>query len=230
MKTARILILLTALFAYSGCAENSSNAPSYNNEFSVDDELVQLTASIADMPVGTIDQSTIDGLTHMREEEKLARDVYQHLSDTYGTVIFSNIARSEARHMDAIKTLLDRYGIADPVVSDARGVFGDQHFTDLYTQLTVAGDANLNAALTAGATIEDLDIKDLMDRSIGMTAQDILLVYGNLTRASQNHLRAFAGQLTANGASYIPQFISQTLYDSILAGQQGNGRGRGRRG
>ena len=59
----------------------------------------------------------------MREEEKLARDVYLELYDTWGQQIFKNIAESEQSHTNAIKTLLERYDITDPVTDDSRGIF-----------------------------------------------------------------------------------------------------------
>jgi hypothetical protein len=55
-------------------------------------------------------------LLFMREEEKLARDVYNTLSATWGIQSFSIIASSEQRHMDEIKVLLDRYALTDPTL------------------------------------------------------------------------------------------------------------------
>ncbi len=52
-------------------------------------------------------------LTYMREEEKLARDVYLVLYDQWRLKIFDTISKSEQAHMDAVKTLLDRYGPPD---------------------------------------------------------------------------------------------------------------------
>jgi hypothetical protein len=48
----------------------------------------------------------IAGLKLMREEEKLARDVYMELYDKWNLPIFNNIANSEQTHTDAVKTLL----------------------------------------------------------------------------------------------------------------------------
>ena len=50
-------------------------------------------------------------LTFMREEEKLARDVYLALYDLWSNPVFSMIASSEQKHMDAIKRQLDAYGL-----------------------------------------------------------------------------------------------------------------------
>jgi hypothetical protein len=126
--------------------------------------------------------------------------------------------------MAAMKTLLDKYGIEDPIKDDTRGVFTDPHMADLYAQLTAKGDASLLDALLVGATIEDLDIKDLMDLSADLEKDDILFVYGNLTKGSRNHLRAFNGQIIANGGSYQPQFISQETFNEIISSSRERGR------
>ena len=47
------------------------------------------------------------GLIFMREEEKLARDVYLTLYDVWETAVFDNIASSEQTHMDAVLMLID---------------------------------------------------------------------------------------------------------------------------
>ena len=79
----------------------------------------QLPAQVA-VPA-TLTPGEIAGLTFMREEEKLARDVYLTLDDAWDLQVFANIARSEQTHMDAIGTLLTRYGIADPAAGNERG-------------------------------------------------------------------------------------------------------------
>ena len=48
----------------------------------------------------------------MREEEKLAHDVYVTLYAQWGLPIFQNISQSEQTHTDAVKTLIDRYGLS----------------------------------------------------------------------------------------------------------------------
>ena len=70
------------------------------------DTLDQITA-------GQLSDTEIDGILYMREEEKLARDVYLTLSQQWELPIFQNIAGSEATHMEAVSHLLDRYGLTD---------------------------------------------------------------------------------------------------------------------
>ena len=53
-----------------------------------------------------LSQAEIDGLLYMREEEKLARDVYQALYAEWESPAFANIAVSEQQHMDSILALI----------------------------------------------------------------------------------------------------------------------------
>ena len=138
-----------------------------------------------------LSEAEITSLIHMREEEKLARDVYLELYDTWGQKIFSNIASSEQTHTDAVKTLLETYNIADPVIKDERGVFTNSELQKLYDSLVEEGKKSLLDGLIVGATIEDLDIKDIQDFRVSIENEDILLVYENLERGSRNHLRSF---------------------------------------
>ena len=58
-------------------------------------------------------------LQFMREEEKLSRDVYNRLFEIWGSPLFSSIAISEQRHMDAVLNLLNKYTISDPAAGNA---------------------------------------------------------------------------------------------------------------
>lgn len=79
-------------------------------------------------------------------------------------------------------------------------------------------------------TIEDLDLYDLNIRLEETDNDDIKCVFDNLKRGSENHMRAFMGQLTRNGGTYKAQYISQQEMDLILtSSHQKGGRGNGRR-
>ena len=131
------------------------------------------------------------GLAFMRQEEKLAHDVYAVLGDSYDVRVFDNIARSESRHVAAIQRLMGIYSVPDPVNPDVPGSFADPALTQLYKDLTAQGRQSLAGALQAGVTIEQKDIADLESRIAATDRADLKAVYGNLLRASQNHLRAF---------------------------------------
>ncbi len=156
------------------------------------------------------------GLSFMREEEKLARDVYAALYAQWRLTTFDNIAASEQSHMDALLLLLQRYGLPDPAATTAAGVFGNPVLQGLYGALVATGQTSLVAALQVGAEIEELDIHDLRTLKTQVDNADLTLVYENLEQGSRNHLRAFHTNLLRQGASYTPKHITQVEYDAIV--------------
>lgn len=174
--------------------------------------------SVDDPTVPTLTQDEKTTLLYMLEEEKLARDVYLYFSEDYNMRIFENISASEQKHMDAIQTVLEKYKVDIPNL-DKQGVFTLPELQELYDNLIEQGDASLIAALTVGATIEDVDIWDLNNAIAATTKTDLLEMYEMLNCASGNHMRAFTKQLDKRNESYTPQYISQELYEEILNGQ-----------
>jgi hypothetical protein len=134
-------------------------------------------------------------LNYMREEEKLARDVYLSLGSRWNLPIFSNIAQSEQVHMDSVKTLLDRYGLPDPAAGKAQGEFTDPVLQKLHDDLIAQGSVSQVEALKAGVLIEETDINDLNTAIAATTHNDIKTVYENLLQGSMNHLNAFESNL-----------------------------------
>ena len=135
-------------------------------------------------------------LTYMREEEKLARDVYTALYAEWGITEFSTIADSENRHMASVERLLDRYDLPDPVAVDTPGVFENDELQAAYEQLVAQGTVSAEEAFQVGVTIEQLDIADLQELIDQTSHTDISRVMQNLLRGSQNHLAAFTALLT----------------------------------
>lgn len=154
-------------------------------------------ADIAAIPASDLSAEEAAGLLFMREEEKLARDVYNQMYALWGSPVFQNIASSEQQHMDQVKLLMDRYGLADP--AQAPGQFTDANLQALYNQLIAQGSVSVEEALKVGALVEETDIKDLQTRLAQTDNADIQLVYNNLMNASYNHLGAFTGQNGQNG-------------------------------
>ena len=151
--------------------------------------------AVGGFATGTLSSVEAQGLTYMRQEEKLARDVYLTLGEQWNLPIFANIAKAESRHMAAIGGLLARYNLADPVAIDVRGQFADQRFTKMYEDLVASGSQSATDALRVGVQIEELDIADLQADLNTARQQDIRRVYQNLLKGSQQHLRAFTAQL-----------------------------------
>lgn len=178
--------------------------------------------------VGTVESglstAETDGLTFLREEEKLARDVYLTLAEQWGAPIFTNIAASEQQHMDSVAELLVRYRLVDPAAGLGVGEFQNATLQALYAQLVARGSVDLVGALTVGATIEDMDIVDLEHMKAATTHADLLRVYENLQKGSRNHLRSFVGQLVDLGETYVPQYLDQATFDAIVESEPETGR------
>jgi len=158
-----------------------------------------------------------DSLYYMREEEKLARDVYLALYDIWADDIFSNIAASEQTHTDAVKALIEKYQLIDPAADNPPGVFTNPKFTVIYDAYLKLGSQNRLSAITVGVTIEELDIMDIARWLQDVQRTDIRDVYESLMCGSRNHLRSYYAELLAQSGSYTPQFITQAEFDAIVS-------------
>jgi hypothetical protein len=174
-------------------------------------------------PKSQLTEEQQQGLLLMREEEKLAHDVYVTLHQQWSLQPFANIPQAEARHQQFVKMLLERYGLEDPVDELGIGRFAAVPMQELYDKLVARGKQSVEEAIRVGALIEELDIYDLQ-RLMGQTDNpDLLLVYENLLRGSRNHLRAFSRQLSRYGVSYEAQHLSQAEFDRIAASEHERG-------
>jgi hypothetical protein len=140
------------------------------------------------------EDTTVELLTYLIEEEKLAHDVYTVMYDLYGSKVFGNILESESTHQDQVLGLLDAYGVEDPR-SDELGVFNDPNLQALYDQLIAMGSQSAQDAYQVGVLIEEKDIADITDQLATASDQDVVDVLERLRSGSENHLRAFNRQL-----------------------------------
>ena len=171
----------------------------------------------------TLTPTEIEEVLYLREEEKLARDVYHTLGLKWKLRIFSNIKSAEQTHMDHIKMVIDLYDLQDPVVDDSVGVFSNAHLAALYVDLVKKGEKTVVDALQVGMTIEDLDIFDINEMLATATNDHVKIVAYNLVKGSRNHMRSFWKVLVANKGTYAAQFLTQTEIDEIVAGDMERG-------
>jgi hypothetical protein len=146
--------------------------------------------STATVVLAPLSDPEIATLKWMREEEKLARDIYVAMSTKYPQNIFKNIAASEQKHFDAIGEKLVLYGIEDPAL-DAPGFFSVQELQDMYDALLAKGWISYANALEVGVAIEQEDIVDLAAAISGTTSRPLATTYQQLLNSSENHLRSF---------------------------------------
>ena len=188
----------------------------------------QTTVSLEDQESTSTEltQDEIEVVLFMREEEKLARDVYLTLYEKWDLILFNNIARSEQWHMDAVKTLIDRYGLKDPMLGEV-GEFTNQNLQSLYDDLVIKGSQSISDALLVGGAIEEIDILDLQEGLKEISNPDVTRVFESLLRGSYSHLRAFVNTFNRQTAeTYEPQYMTQNAFDEIIAQSNANGNGR----
>lgn len=211
---ASIILLVFVVFLLSTIQKDKTK----NNQL-IQHNKEEYSLDISQLPKEELSPLEQEGLEYMLEEEKLARDVYKTLYNTYKLNVFKNIPNSEQKHIDAVRDLAEKYNLKYHTTQDATiGVFENKDIQNLYDDLIQKGQLSLKDALEVGATIEDLDIYDLNNFLTDVDNKDIKKVYEYLIMGSENHLRAFNKQLIKNGYdSYTAQYISQESVDAILS-------------
>jgi hypothetical protein len=229
-KNLTTVLLLTVALALliSGCSQEVTNP---ETPLLSEDKAASLEGADEALALVVVKEPTeaeITDLLFIREEEKMARDVYIVLGDLFGQTIFANISLSEQRHMDSVLVILDRYLIEDPVGENEVGVFVDQVVQELYNGLITDGSVSPADALLSGLAIEEIDIGDLEAAADRAVLPDIIKVYGKLCDGSKNHLRSFVADYEAlTGETYVPRYLSQEDFDEIM-GEDNDHGGNGR--
>jgi hypothetical protein len=221
MQFLAVAALMVTSIATTSCDKSSdasidSTVPVL--EVKSDGASLVLSSNLASvLPASTaIATSEADMLTYMKEEEKLARDVYTTLNAKWNNQVFANIANAETTHTNAVVTLMANLGLTNTTLLPV-GEYENQEFYNLYNQLVAQGSVSLTEAYKVGALIEDKDIFDLSADMQSTSNASIILVFENLKMASSNHLRAFTKQLTALGVTYTPKYIDQATYTQIVS-------------
>lgn len=158
---------------------------------------------------GAVDDTLAERLAFNREEERMARDLYRLFARRYDVARpFGMIARSEQRHFQAVGTLLDTYGVADPSAGLRAGTYADPDLQALYRTLRAEGLGSLAQAYQAGVAVEERDIADLAVTLGAYDQADVQLVLGRLADGSRMHLQAFQRAGTGStGAGAGPRMM-----------------------
>ena len=173
-------------------------------------------AAVKATTIVSLSQAETESLLFMREEEKLARDVYQWFFKLHADKIFQNIALSEERHTSQVRVLIETYGLPDPAATTAPGVFQNQALQELYDKLIAMGSASLKQALYVGALIEEKDLRDIQSALANIDNRDITAVYTNLIDGSKNHLQSFVTRIEALDGAYKPQILGDEEFNAVV--------------
>ena len=198
-------------------------------------------AAYASMDGIVLDYNEQTHLIFMREEEKLARDVYIKLSTMYPDhPIFGNIDDSEQRHTNAVREMIAKYGLEDPSTNDNVGVYTGEdygwYFTEKFSLLVERASISELEALYVGAFIEELDMMDInqcpkviveTDNGINDVSEcgkvytdnaDVANLYESLLDGSDSHLEAYVRNIERyiGKGNYQAQVLPQTQVDELL--------------
>jgi hypothetical protein len=154
-------------------------------------------------------------LAYAREEAKLARDLYQKFNEKWNLPILATMARDEQRYMDRVKTLLDALKLPDPALATV-GEFTNPSLKLTYDSLLGRGMTSASAALSAGAYLEELLIKDLGVRVENVFRLDIIRGLGAVYSGSRSHLLTLFKELKNRGVTYSPQVLSADEFNRIV--------------
>jgi len=238
MKTIKHVIIsgfVVSLLLLTGSCTKETNDPAANGFSNLLNVAADGTTLLVGSNLGTclsedlsFTDDELETLLHMKEEEKLARDVYAFLYEKWGIPVFSNIGKAEDTHLNAVLYLLKNYG-EEYTQTGEPGVFANADFQELYAELVEKGSGSVEAAMETGALIEELDIKDLEEYLEVVENENINVVFENLLRGSRNHLMAFNRQLENLGVEYVPVYITQEEFDQIVStpNETGNGNQSG---
>lgn len=234
----KLFVLFTVLLLASACSPVTASAtlnpavnvvPSNQVPNQAANTTIPTTSAFAQSTSLTKEEQ--DGLLFMREEEKLAHDVYIAMAEKWNMNTFKNISQSETTHTNEVKALLASYQVSDPAAVLPAGQFSNPELQRLYTQLISRGSQSLVEAIKVGAAIEEIDIRDLKEKLLETDKVDIRQVYENLLQGSFNHLRSFVSILQQQtGEVYTPQYLTAEEYQQIISTSTSNPSGAQSRG
>jgi hypothetical protein len=164
-------------------------------------------------PLGESDRRT---LLYVSEQEKLARDLYASLSETWRLDVFHTTSGSEDIHADALRTLLARYRLPDPSQGLGRGEFTSVDLAERYDDLIARGRFSPVEALKAAASVEELEIQDIGSRLRRVQAPELQNVLENVVASDKHHLRSLVVALRRLGHTYAPSRLPREQFDTIL--------------
>ena len=212
-KNVALMTVLSLTILLSACQKSN---PVESAAVTMTASLALVQKSVSSLPKETLEEAELARILFIREEEKLAYDVYKTMFDKYGATVFQNIPNSELSHMESMLTIIKKYELVDPVDVNPRGIFKNTALQTLYNQLIEKGNISILSAYQVGALIEELDISDLTSSLAVTNNQDVRLVYDFLNKGSRNHLRSFYKNIKFSNGTYTPIYLSQSEFDSIV--------------
>jgi hypothetical protein len=218
LQSLIVLLVLAACregLPFSREPEGPANVTHVDDRGHTDVDLGLLAEALGELRVGELSEPELEAILYLREEEKLARDVLRLLGALWEEPAFDRVAEREDTHTAAIKALIDRYELWDPMSVTEEGQYVSEELYELHYRLVEEGSVSLVAALKVAAAIQEISILDLREYLAETDDADVQMVYENLRRASRNHLRVFVRLLEQQGEVARRTYLSQSLFEEI---------------
>jgi hypothetical protein len=143
-------------------------------------------------PSGSLSAAQKATLAAVAEQQQLAHDLYQAFATRYDNMMFDHLADAATYQLDAVRTLLTRYGIADPTASRNAGSFSDPAAQATYNRLLAQGQAGYNDALHAAGSLQAAHTTTLTGDLTALSAPDVRQVYTRLLANAEMYQAMFA--------------------------------------
>jgi len=231
MKTLKSILLASLGVAFVGltmtsCSKSESKLQDLSTSISSPVSLLSVSADgvssfytsslntiFNDSLVLTSDEQSF--LFSLREDERVARDLYASFYDLYQQDYFNRVSHAESSHMKAVENLLSFYAVDYPDSLTA-GVFADEDDQNLYNVLLSKGGDSLVIALSSAAYLEEMNVSDYSQLMPNISNENISLVVSHLLKGSRNHLRLFTRLLAKEGITYEPVVLDSVSYNEII--------------
>ncbi|MCC6933880.1 MAG: DUF2202 domain-containing protein [Deltaproteobacteria bacterium] len=166
--------------------------------------------------ISALNAAEISTLQYMYDEEGVAGDFYLAMNALWQQKAFSSIAAAEKKHAAALLKQLSVHGIT-PIA----GL--DPNLVVIKEEVINRGSLSLLDAYMAAGLVEEQDISDLKLAMAATKAPELIKVYGDLKKASENHLRAVAKNVTNLGGQYVAQLLPENEVNTIIGVKSGKG-------
>ena len=148
-----------------------------------------------------LSQDEIRDLQSTHEEQKMAPDLYQKFYMLYNQYVFDRITDRKAEQMQKVKSLLDVYGLLDPIagITGLRGAYNILSVQQDYDYFYALRILSLNETLGASAQVEEQNINT--NKHYLIKTENLLLrrTHNQLIRSSEENLQSFIRNLEMVG-------------------------------
>jgi len=128
-------------------------------------------------------------LQFMVEKEKLLKNVYQEMYDTYETHLFKTIIDCKEKHITLLSARLAKYGAENPAAYLGDGLFSNSSIQQIYDSFIAEGQIDLTNSIMYLKDMEEnhiVDIENTLSKAEGNI--DIVRVYNICLMESKAHL------------------------------------------